>query len=127
MKGAESIESYLIQMEAQYEAVGDDLWVVKGSGPDMVLSIAGSILVLRIKVMEVEKVPLKRREEMYKTLLEYNVHEMLHGSYGLEGGAVVATAALQLENLDYNELQGTMDDIGMAVSNHYPTLSKMAA
>ena len=127
MKGAEEIESYLIQMDAQYEPVGDDLWVVKGSGPDMVLSIAGSVLVLRVKVMELETVPAARREKMYKTLLEYNVNEMLHGSYGLEGGAVVATAALQLENLDYNELQGTMDDIGMAVSNHYPTLSNLAA
>ena len=127
MKGAEDIESYLIQMEAQYEVIGEDMWVVKGEGPDMVLSIAGPVLVFRIKVMEVDKIPEGKREAMYRTLLELNVGEMLHGSYGLEGGAVVATAAHQLENLDFNEFQATMEDIGLAVSNHYPTLSKMAA
>lgn len=127
MRGAEEIESYLIQMETQYSSLGSDLWLVKGNGPDIVLSIAGPVLVFRIKVLELDQIPANRREELYKTLLEFNVGEMLHGSYGLEGGAIVATSALQLENLDFNEFQASMDDIGMAVSNHYTILSKMAA
>ena len=127
MKGAEDVESYLIQMEAQHEPLGDNVWVVKGSGPDMVLSIAGPVLVFRIKVMGLEKVPKEKLEQLYRTLLELNAGEMLHSSYGLEGDSVVATAALQLENLDFNEFQAAMDDLGLAVSNHYPTLSKLAA
>lgn len=127
MKGVEDIESFLIQMETPYDTLGDDLWVIKGGGPDLVVSIAGPVVVFRIKVMELEKIPKERHVDLYRTLLELNVQEMLHGSYGLEEGSVVATAALQLENLDFNEFQAAMDDISMAVSNHYQTLSKMAA
>jgi hypothetical protein len=123
----EEIESFLIQMEAQYESVGDDVWVVKNEGADIVLSIAGPVLVFRVKVMELEKVPGERREELFRRLLEMNASEMLHGAYGLEGGAIVVSSALQLENLDYNEFQAVIDDLGLAVTNHYSTLASLAA
>lgn len=128
MKNAEDIESYLVNMEAQYEAVGDGIWVIKDIGPGLVLSIADSVLVFRMKVMEVGGVDARRREEFYRKLLELNAEEMLHGAYGLEtGGVVVVTDALQLQNLDYNEFQATVDDIGLAVRNHYPELSSFIA
>jgi hypothetical protein len=92
-----------------------------------VISIAGPVVVFRIKVMDENKIPANRREVLYRKLLELNSVEMLHGAYGLEGGAIILTAALQLENLDFNEFQATMDDIGMAVSHHYMTLSELAA
>ena len=60
MKSAEDIESFLIQMEAQYESVGDDIWVVTDLGPEMVISIAGPVVVFRVKVLELDKVPLLR-------------------------------------------------------------------
>jgi hypothetical protein len=128
MKTAEDIESYLIQMEAQYEAVGDGVWVVKDMGPELVLSIADSVLVFRMKVLDTGVVLAPKLEQLFRKLLELNAEEMLHGAYGLEPrGAVVVTDALQLENLDFNEFQATLEDIGMAVSNHYPTLSKYTA
>ena len=127
MKTAEDIESYLIQMNAPYESVGEGIWLIKETGPDMVISMAESVLVFRVKVMAAERAPKERREELYRTLLELNASEMIHGAYGLEEQAVVVTAALQLENLDYNEFQSTLDDLGLAVSNHYPTLSKIVA
>ncbi len=85
------------------------------------------VAVFRVKVLELDKVPAGRREELYRRLLELNAQEMLHGAYGLEQGAVVVTDALQLENLDFNEFQATLDDIGLAVTNHYPELTKYAA
>ena len=127
MKTAEDIESYLIQMEAQYESVGEEMWVVKDIGPDLVLSMGGPVLVFRIKVTDLDKIPQKRKEKLYRTLLELNVGEMLHGAYGIEGDSIIVTAALQLENLDFNEFQAVMDDIGMAVTNHYDMLSTLAA
>lgn len=127
MKGAEHIESYLIQMEAQYELLEDNMWVVKSMGPDLILSIAGPVVVFRMKVMELDTVPRANREKLYRTLLELNAGEMLHGAYGLEGDAVVLIAALQLENMDFNEFQAAKEDLELAVSNHYPTLSQLAA
>jgi hypothetical protein len=127
MKTYEDIESYLIQMNAQYDVLKNGVWVIKELGPDLVLSMADSVLVFRLKVMDIEKVLPPKREALYQKLLELNAQEMLHGAYGLEQGAVVITDALQLENLDFNELQATVDDIGLAVSKHYPVLSKFVA
>jgi len=127
MKNAEDIESYLIRMEAQFESVGDGMWLVRDVGPDIVLTIADSVAIFRVNVMQTDRVPSARREEFYHKLLELNTGEMMHGAYGLEQGLVVVTDALQLENLDYNEFQATMDDIGLALSRHLPTLSKFIA
>jgi hypothetical protein len=52
---------------------------------------------------------------------------MVHGAFGVEGKAVVITYALQLENLDFNEFQAAVEDITMAISKHYPVLSKFRA
>src|SRR5690606_4812342 len=57
-------------------------------------------------------------------LLQLNVEDMVHGAYGIADGAVVMTCALRLENLDYNELQGTLDDSTLAITNHYKTLAR---
>jgi len=37
---------------------------------------------------------------------------------------VVIVHALDLENLDFNEFQAVIDDVSMAISRHYPVLSK---
>ncbi len=36
-------------------------------------------------------------------------------------------SALALENMDFNEFQAVIDDMGMAVSKQYPVLSKFRA
>jgi hypothetical protein len=127
MKTAEDIESYLIQIDTPFERVGIGMWQLKEIGPDLVISLADSVVAFRLKLMDASKVPAPKREPLYHALLGLNATEMLHGAYGLENGAVVICAALQLENLDLNELQATIDDIGMAASNHYSTLSKFSA
>jgi hypothetical protein len=126
MKSAEDIESFLIRSDVDYELVGESIWLVKDGETDLVLSIAGSVLVFRVKVLALDKVAPTQNEKLFRQLLQLNASEMLHGAYGIEEGAVVVTDALQLENLDYNEFQATMEDIGMAVTKHYPTLSRLA-
>ena len=127
MKTAEDIESFLIRMDAAAEVVGENLWLLKDGGTDLVVSIAGPVLVFRVKLLELKRVPAERREAFFQTLLGLNASEMLHGAYGLEEGFVVATDALELENLDFNEFQATVDDISIAVSKHYPLLNKYTA
>ncbi|MCB9557157.1 MAG: hypothetical protein H6707_13700 [Deltaproteobacteria bacterium] len=127
MKNTDDIESYLIGMDASFEAIGDNIWVVKDSGPDIVVSIAGPLVVFRVKLLDDDKVPDERRRDLYRSLLELNATEMIHGAYGLEEGAIVATAALELENLDLNEFQASIEDLGMAVSKHYQQLGRFAA
>lgn len=127
MKNSEDIESYLIQMNAQYESVGEDIWVVKDTGPEVVISITDPVVNFRAKVVDLVKVPDARRGQLYQKLLELNATDMVHGAYALEEGAVVITGAMQLKNLDFNEFQSTVDDISLALSNHYQTLSTLIA
>jgi hypothetical protein len=126
MRSADDIESYLLKMQLTTESTRPGLWVVKGaSGIDnFVIGLSGPIVVFRIKVMDL---PPANREELYKTLLELNATDMIHGAYGLEGESVILTNCLQLENLDYNEFQATFDDMTLAIANHYQRLSKFRA
>ena len=123
MKGIDDIESYLMRMELPHEEPRDGTWLVKGvDGIDnIVITLAGPVLVFRVKVMNV---PHSHREELYRTLLELNATEMMHGAYGIEGDSVVIADALQLENLDYNEFAATVDDITLAVASHHGRLAK---
>ena len=123
---AEDIESYLIKMELPYEALKPGMWLVRG-GPGIesfVISLGGPVVVFRIKVMEI---PAAHREELFRTLLELNATDMIHGSYGIEGDNIVLVDCLELENLDFNEFQATFDDMTMAIANHYQRLAKFRA
>ena len=122
MKTREDIESYLLKMGVNHEDLGGDIWRLRGNGMEnLMVSLAGPIVVFRLKMMDV---PAARREALFETLLRLNTTELFHCAFGLEGNAVVLGGALELENLDYNEFQAVIDDISMAVSKHYPVLSK---
>jgi hypothetical protein len=125
MKSREDIESYLLKTGLPHEQLGPELWNLKPEGQEnLLISIAGPVVVFRMKVMEL---PKGKREPLYEALLGLNTTEMVHGAFGIEGSAVVITDALQLENLDFNEFQAVIDDITMAISKHYPVLSKFRA
>jgi hypothetical protein len=122
MKTNNDVESYLLQMQVDHEELREGTWIIKVDGVDqLMLTLAGPVLVFRVKVMEV---PRHNREEMFRTLLELNATEMMHGAYGVEGDSVIISDALQLENLDYNEFAATIDDIALAVASHHGRLAK---
>lgn len=122
-RGIEDIQSYLMKLELTYDEPREGTWLVRGPAGEtnVVVTLAGPVVVFRVKVMDV---PLHRREELFRTLLELNAREMMHGAYGVDGDAVVISDALQLQNLDYNEFAATLDDITMAVASHHNRLSK---
>jgi len=123
MKTAADIQSYLLNMELNYEEPREGTWVITAidGAQNMVVTLAGPVVVFRVKLMEI---PRHHREELFRTLLELNATEMMHGAYGIEGDAVVISDALQLENLDYNEFAATVDDITLAVASHHGRLAK---
>lgn len=124
MRTREDIEAYLERLHLPYEPLEDrDIWLVRepGRGETIVLSIAGPLVVLRVKVLELSKV--QSREALFARLLELNATEMLHGAYGVTDDAVVLTCSLRLEALDYSELQGALDDFSVALSKHYEALA----
>lgn len=126
MKTIDDIESYLIRAETNHEMVGEQIWLIKDGGADLVLSITGPVVVFRIKLLDEAQIAEGKAESLFRQLLQLNATEMLHAAYGLEEGAVVMTAALQLENLDYNEFQATIEDMLLAAAKHYPALNRYA-
>ena len=123
MKSKEDIESYLIQASLPHEEIAEGMWVT-GRPEDserIVVKYQPPVLVCRVHVMDL---PEQNREELFQTLLKLNASEMMHGAYGLEGGKIVISDALQLENLDFNEFAATVDDITLAVASHHGRLAK---
>ena len=122
MKTREDIESYLLKLGVTHEDLGHGVWRIKDDGFDnLLVSLAGPVVVFRLKVMDL---PQGRREALFETLLRLNTTELFHCAFGIEGNAIVMGSALELENMDLNEFQAVIDDMGMAVSKLYPVLSK---
>ena len=125
MRSRDDIESYLARAEVPYDEVGEDgMWLVHDSslGENIAIQAAGPLLLFRVKVFELREVD--DRAALYEELLTLNTSDLVHGAYGISDGAVVLTCTLQIENLDYNELQGVLDDFSLALANHYEKLSK---
>ena len=122
MTTREDIESYLINMAVAYEELNENTFRLRTSGVDnLIVTIAGPIVVFRLKVMAL---PVKGREQLFELLLRLNNAELLHCAFGIEAESVVLGAALELENLDLNEFQAVVDDMTMAISKHLEPLSK---
>jgi hypothetical protein len=64
-----------------------------------------------------------KRSELYRTLLEFNARDLVHGSYGLEGAHVVLTDALELADLDYSEFEASWDSLTLALASHLSALA----
>lgn len=120
----EDIESYLLRMQLDFEEVEAGMWVVQGGadGVRLVVNHAPPLLLLRTKVLEVPT-DERRCAELYRRLLELNAMDMVHGAYGLEEDDVILADALELENLDFNEVQASVDSMQLAIASHLESLS----
>jgi hypothetical protein len=125
MRTVEDIERYLGLAGRPFETVKPGTWVVRldPGGLPLVVHLAAPILVFRLKVLAV---PKKDRETFFETLLRLNAGTNVHGAFGLEDGSVVLTDALEIENLDPNEVDATIDSIEMTVNQVRKTLARWA-
>ncbi len=124
MADKEKIEEYLLELELPYEKVAEDMWIVKDEYDyldNIVLIYSPPILILRVKVMPV---PEENKEELFRKLLELNATDLLHGAYAIDGNNIIIIDTLEVENLDLNELQASIEAISMALVQHYKVLSK---
>jgi len=122
----EDVVNFLNRMEMDFEEVSDGMWLAypdeEHGGTPLVISHAPPLLVFRLKVLDVPRDGSKCTQ-LYKRLLEANATELVHASYGLEEDDVILTDSLQLENLDFNEFQATVDSFHMAMATQMETLT----
>ena len=116
----DDLESFLLRAELEHEEVGEGIWAVSGpdsNGAPVIINHSPPLLIFRVKVLDVPE-DERRCAELYRRLLELNATDLVHGAYALEGGDVILTETLELENLDFSEFQATIDSFGMALAGH---------
>ena len=123
----EDLESFLIRMDLEYEEVDEGMFLVRGrnSGLPVVVHHADALLLIRMKVMDLPEQPASE-VELYRTLLELNATDVVHGAYGIEEGELILSDTLELETLDFHELQASMESIELAASGHMERVRELA-
>jgi hypothetical protein len=126
MASSDDLESFVGRLDESVSSdeVGTGIWAIT-PGEDnapIVVSFDPPVAVFRVNVMELPE-PGPNRSELMQKLLELNTEGLVHGSYGIEGSQVVLTDALQLENLDFNEFQASLDSITLALASHMSALA----
>jgi hypothetical protein len=90
----------------------------------LVIDCEDPIVVLEQLIM---KVDAQDKATFYQWLLEQN-RQMVHGAFALdqEGQLLLWRDTLQLENLDYNELEGSITALSLAMAELGPELVRFA-
>ena len=123
MISREDLESFLIRTEMDHREIGDAMWLVdpvkdaEEDHPAVVVSLSPPLVILRASIGNVPEGD-HARLQLYKTLLELNASDLVHGAYGLEGDEVILVDALELQDLDYSEFLASLESLSLAVTSH---------
>lgn len=142
MRNKDDIDAYLAKSPYTYQELEENTWLVRdasleGSPENVVIRLSGDIVLFRVNVLDLDEVPVEKRGELFATLLELNATDMVHGAYGVQRtshaqnklsapGKLMLTASMRLENLDYNEFVGTLDDFTVALAKHHEFIASFA-
>ncbi len=122
----EDVVNFLNRMELEFEEVAEGMWLVypagQAGGTPIVISYARPLLVFRLKVLDVPR-DGEKCAALYRRLLEANATDLVHAAYGLEDDDVILTESLEVENLDFNEFQATVDSFQVALASHLELLA----
>jgi len=118
------IEQYLIDLMITYQQVSKNLWLLddeERSLQGVAVMQAEPLVIVRAEVMDVPKGNLL---ELYTKLLELNASDVIHGAYAVDKNKIILLDTLQYETMDNEDFRATLDSFSMALTEHYPILSK---
>ncbi|MDR2731469.1 MAG: YbjN domain-containing protein [Treponema sp.] len=118
------IEQYLIDLMLTYQHLESNLWLLDDENHSLqgvAVMHADPLVIIRAEIMDVPKNNLL---ELYTKLLELNAADLLHGAYALENGKIILINTLEYEHMDYEGFRAALDSFGLALTQHYPVLSK---
>ena len=124
MNHFEKVKSFLRELEYEiiYEDEAEELVLVNKEEKgikNLMIDCENPILVIEQVMFEVKTESL----DTYKKLLQKN-GEIVHGAFMLDssGTKVLFRDTLQLENLDLNELEGSINSLSLLLSEYYEEL-----
>jgi hypothetical protein len=124
---AEDLDGYLTKLERRYEKLDDGTYLIAIAPrqPPLAMRVVPPLVVLQVDIGRVSEQDPARCSALYKRLLELNAQDLMHAAYGLTGDRVTLTSALELDNLDLNELEAVLADVSLALSEHVPALKQL--
>lgn len=124
----EMVKRYLLDLDLKIVKEDPEEELVVAEDPDngiqnLVIDCEDPILILEQLIMPVPKQP----GDLYKRLLQMN-RNMVHGAFVLDeqGKYVIFRDTLQLENLDQNELEASVQALSLALAENSNELLKYA-
>ncbi|HEY2518148.1 MAG TPA: hypothetical protein VGI39_45070 [Polyangiaceae bacterium] len=132
MRSVADVEAYLGRLNRRFDGVDgqEGTFLVRSSDrmPPIALRVDPPLVVFRVHIGDVKPADAISKDHvaLFRKLLELNARALVHSSFGLEGDRIVLCAALELENLDFNEVQATLDEIDLTLAQQVPVLSELS-
>jgi hypothetical protein len=121
----DDLESFLIRMDLDWNEVDEGMFLVRSPSGGVVVHLSDPVLLVRLKVMDL---PNGESDlgELYRVLLELNATDVVHGAYGIEDGELILTDTLELQTLDFEELQASVESLQYAAASHVGRIKTLA-
>ncbi len=124
----DKVKSFVLDLDLSivYQNEEEEILVIEDetSGiSNLVLACADPILIMEQFLFELKS----DDKEILKNLLIKN-RDIVHGAFALDesGNRVIFRDTLQIENLDANELEGSINSLGMLLSEYSDELIKFS-
>ena len=124
----QKVKNYLIELDFAIvqENHSDDVFIVEKNNSgikNLVLACADTILIMEQYLVEIKH----DSKEIFMNLLKKN-RDIIHGAFVLDesGKKVIFRDTLQLENLDLNELEASLNSLELLLSEYSEELIKLS-
>ncbi|WP_299894900.1 molecular chaperone Tir [uncultured Aquimarina sp.] len=114
------VKEYLLTLNFNiiHENNGDGIIMISKENEgikNLILGVAPPILIIEQHIFNIKN----KNELVYRSLLQKN-RDIVHGAFVLDetGEKVIFRDTLQIENLDLNELEGTLNSLGLLLSEY---------
>src|ERR1700678_905366 len=131
MRTEKDVEAYLLRSNRRFRGVDrrpGTFLVETGEGlPPLAVLVDPPLVLVRAQGGRISDAADGRGSGsevgLFRKLLELNVRNLVRASYGIEDDHVVLSSALELENLDFNEIQAALDEIDVALTTSLAALA----
>jgi len=114
------VKSYLtdLQLEIKHESTADSIFIVSSEQDgivNLIICVAYPIIIFEQYLFEIKS----GSPDVFKALLQKN-RDIIHGAFVLDGtgSKVIFRDSLQLENLDRNEFEATLNSLSLLLSEY---------
>jgi hypothetical protein len=124
----DDLEAYLSRLDRHFEKLESGTYLVSlgADQPPAALRVAPPVVVIQVEIGRAPAKGSKGEAALLRRLLELNATDLLHVAYAIGGDQIFLSSALELSNLDINELEAVLANIDMAISQHVPLLRDLA-